>query len=79
MKSTNNKFISAKVISSKFKIPYSTVNHYTNLGFFSVVKRKGNIRLYREDEVNARIDKIFRWKNEGYPLRLIIKMLREAA
>jgi len=78
MKGTNSKFISAKEISFKFKIPYPTVNHYTNLGFFSVIKRKGNIRLYREEEVKSRLDKIFRWKDEGYPLRLILKMLKNA-
>ena len=78
MKGTNSKFISAKEISLKFKVPYPTVNHYTNLGFFSVIKRKGNIRLYREEEVKTRLDKIFRWKDEGYPLRLILKMLKKA-
>lgn len=77
MKNTNSKLISAKEISEKFSIPYPTINHYTNLGFFSVVKRKGNVRLYREEEVKRRLDKISRWKDEGYPLRLILKLLKK--
>lgn len=77
MELSDNKFISAKEISVKFKIPYPTINHYTNLGFFSVLKRRGNKRLYQEKEVRARLNKISQWKDEGYPLRLIIKMLRE--
>jgi DNA-binding transcriptional MerR regulator len=77
MKSTNSRLISAKEISEKFKLPYPTVNHYTNLGLFSVVKRKGNVRLYREREVKKRLDKISRWKDEGYPLRLILKLLKK--
>lgn len=77
MKVLNSKLISAKKIAAKFKIPYPTVNHYTNVGFFSVVKRKGNIRLYREDQVKSRLHRISRLKDEGYPLRLIIKKLRE--
>lgn len=79
MENFNNKLISAKRISTKFKIPYPTVNHYTNLGFFSVVKRKGNIRLYREKEIKRRLGKISHFKDEGYPLRLIFKKLREQA
>jgi DNA-binding transcriptional MerR regulator len=77
MKNTNSKLISAKEISEKFNIPYPTINHYTNLGFFSVVKRKGNVRLYREEEVKRCLDKISRWKDEGYPLRLILKLLKK--
>ncbi len=77
MANVNNKLISAKEIALKFNIPYPTVNHYTNLGFFSVVKRKGNIRLYREDEVKKKLVKIFQWKDEGYPLQLILKKLKK--
>ena len=77
MNNSNNKLISAKSISTRFNIPYPTVNHYTNLGFFSVVKRKGNARFYKEKEVKVRLDKISRWKDEGYPLRLIRKMLKK--
>lgn len=77
MESSDNRLVSAKEISSRFHIPYSTINHYTNLGFLSVVKRRGNARFYREKEVRVRLDKISRWKDEGYPLRLISKMLKD--
>ena len=50
-------YITAKDISKKFKGVYPTINHYTNLGFFSIVKR--------------RLDLISKMVNEGYPLRLI--------
>lgn len=78
MESSNRKLISAKDISLRFKIPYPTVNHYTNLGFLPVVKRKGNIRLYEENQVSATLEKISRWKDDGYPLRLISKLLRDS-
>lgn len=72
----NQKLIFAKEISLRFKIPYHTVNHYTNLGFFNVVRRKGNKRLYDEKEVRVQLNKILRLSNEGYPLRLIRKKLK---
>ena len=73
---TEKKLIFAKEISLRFKIPYSTVNLYTNLGFLSVVRRKGNKRLYDEEEVRLRLNKILKLSNEGYPLRLIRKKLK---
>ncbi|MBN2119715.1 MAG: MerR family transcriptional regulator [Candidatus Omnitrophica bacterium] len=79
MMGTNSKLISAKEISSRYDISYPTINHYTNLGFLSVVKRKGNKRLYEEKEVLAVLDRISRLKDEGYPLRLIRNMLRKHA
>ncbi|HDN86263.1 MAG: hypothetical protein DRP68_02850 [Candidatus Omnitrophota bacterium] len=75
MEGQNKKLISAKEIAKKFNIPYSTVNHYTNLGFLSVVKRKGNMRFYEETKVKERLKRILHLKDEGYPLRLIFKML----
>ncbi len=70
-----NKLIFAKEISLKFNIPYPTVNLYTNLGLFSVVKRKGNRRLYDEEAVRKRLNKILKLSDEGYPLSLIRKKL----
>lgn len=69
------KLILAKEIAAKFNIPYPTVNHYTNLGFFTVVQRQGNKRLYDEEEVRVQLNKILNLSNEGYPLRLIRKKL----
>ena len=67
--------ILSRDIIKKYNIPYSTITHYTNMGFFTVVRRKGNKRLYDEDEVQTKMAKITKLVNEGYPLRLIRKML----
>lgn len=72
----NGKLLFAKEISSKFKVPYPTINHYTNLGLLHVVRRKGNRRLFSEKEVKGQLHKIIRLSNEGYPLRLICRKLR---
>ena len=66
-----NGYITAKDISKKFKVAYPTINHYTNLGFLSIVKREGNKRLYSGREVKRRLELISKMVNEGYPLRLI--------
>ena len=71
------KLMLSKDIVRKYNIPYSTITHYTNMGFFTVVSRKGNKRVYNEDEVKERLEMITQLINEGYPLRLIRKMLTE--
>jgi len=71
----DKKLISAKEIISKFNISLQRVDHYTNIGLLSVVKRKGNVRMYDETEVKERITKISELRNEGYSLRLIRKKL----
>ena len=73
--SGRNGYITAKDISKKFKVAYPTINHYTNLGFLSIVKREGNKRLYSGREVKQRLGMISRMVNEGYPLRLIRRKL----
>ena len=77
MVGANSKLVSAKDIATRFDISYPTINHYTNLGFLSVVKRKGNKRLYEEREVLAVLERISSLKDEGYPLRLIRNMLKK--
>ena len=69
--------ILSRDIVTKYNIPYSTITHYTNMGFFTVVRRKGNKRMYSEDEVRQMLVKITQLVNEGYPLRLIRNMLTE--
>ena len=75
MSEKNGHFLTAKDISKKFKVAYPTINHYTNLGFLSIVKREGNKRLYSGREVRTRLHLISKMVNEGYPLRLIRKKL----
>lgn len=65
------RLITSKEIADKFNISYPTVTHYTNMGFFTVVGRRGNKRLYDEDEVRSCFAKIKEKVNQGYPLRLI--------
>ena len=67
--------ISPREIVKKYRISYQTINSYTNLGLLVVRKRQGNGRLYNNQEVKQRLEKISKLKNRGYPLRLICKML----
>jgi len=67
--------VSSKDITTKYKIPYSTLSYYTNMGFLNVVKRKGNKRFYDEGEVRHRLKQISDLVNKGYPLRLIRNIL----
>jgi DNA-binding transcriptional MerR regulator len=67
--------VCAKDVAKRFGLPYPTLNHYTNLGFFSVVVKRGNKRFYEASEVRTKLGIITRLKNDGYPLRLIRKKL----
>ena len=67
--------ISSKEMMERFQISYQTLNFYTNLGLFQVEKRIGNKRLYDDIAVSLRLDQIKRFKEDGYPLRLIAKKL----
>jgi DNA-binding transcriptional MerR regulator len=69
--SKGDSLITSKEIADKFDISYPTVTHYTNMGFFRVVGKRGNKRLYDEGEVKAIIGRIREMVNQGYPLRLI--------
>ncbi len=69
------KYISAKDIVDKYGISYSSLNYYTNLGFFKVKKRNGNARLYDQSEIKKTRTKINKLVNMGYPLRIIRRML----
>ncbi len=69
--SSKNSLLTAKDISKKYKVPYPTINHYTDLGFLAIVKRDGNRRMYNDKQVKNRLTLISKMMNEGYPLRLI--------
>lgn len=71
----NNSLISCQEIARRYNISYQTVNYYTNLGLLSVHRRKGNERLYNEQEIEQSLRKISKLKDQGYPLRLICKMM----
>jgi DNA-binding transcriptional MerR regulator len=75
MNEQNKNLVSAKDISRRFGVTYPTLNHYTNLGFFDVVVKRGNKRFYEAREIKAKLGIIVKMKNDGYPLRLIRKKL----
>ena len=66
-----NHLILSKDIVAKYNISYPTLTHYTNLAFFTVVGRKGNKRLYDEEEIKERLPHVQELIKRGYPLRLI--------
>ena len=68
--------VSAQEILKRFGVTYPTLNHYTNLGFFDVVAKRGNRRFYSVDEIKTKLGVIEKLKNDGYPLRLITKLLK---
>ena len=63
--------ITAQQITARFHIPYSTLNHYTNLGIFSIVKKSGNRRIYNAREIQSRYHVLSKLVTQGYPLSLI--------
>ncbi|OIO39456.1 MAG: hypothetical protein AUJ72_00765 [Candidatus Omnitrophica bacterium CG1_02_46_14] len=75
MHEKNNHLVTAKDISRKYKVPYPTINHYTDLGFLAIIKREGNKRMYNDKQVRGRLSLISKMMNEGYPLRLIRKKI----
>lgn len=76
MHDNHKNLISAKDVSRKFGVTYPTLNHYTNLGFFNVVSKRGNKRFYEAAEMRQKLHLIAKMKNDGYPLRLIRKKLQ---
>jgi len=71
----SKKIISSKQIVRIYKIPYSTVTYYTNLGFSVVVKRRGNRRFYDNSEIRKKLKRITELRDAGYPLRLMRRKL----
>jgi len=74
-KEYSRKFVSLQELSKISNISYQTLNYYTCLGLLNSLKRQGNKRLYAFTEVKARLKKITRLKNDGYPLRVIANIL----
>ncbi len=70
-------FMTAGEVVGRFRLSYQTLNYYTNLGLLQVAKRDGNQRIYNGQEVQRNLEDIDRLKGEGYPLRLISRVLTE--
>lgn len=72
---TSPSLLTASKIVERYRLSYQTLNYYTNLGLLGVAKRDGHQRLYDERHVQRNLEAITRLKDEGYPLRLISRML----
>ena len=68
-------FVTANQIVQRHGLSYQTLNYYTNLGLLHVVKRHGTERLYHAHDVERQLQAVGRLKDEGYPLRLISRLL----
>ncbi|GEM_PF-6935727 len=68
-------FVTANQIVHRHRLSYQTLNYYTNLGLLHVVKRHGTERLYNAQDVERQLQAVGRLKDEGYPLRLISRLL----
>lgn len=67
------KFVTNKELAKRLGVSPATINYYTNMGFFKVSVRKGNVRLY-DEKINSNIYKVIAHMREaGYTLRLIQK------
>lgn len=67
--------LTASDIIERYRLSYQTLNYYTNLGLLRVAKREGHQRLYDGRDVQRNLQAVARLKDEGYPLRLISRML----
>ena len=65
-------------ISKLYGLSKATVNYYTNMGLLHIVEKQGNKRLYDDDEIRKRLEKIKEMRRSGYSLRLIRKQLTSA-
>jgi len=65
-------------ISKLHGLSKATINYYTNMGLLSIAEKQVNKRLYDENEVRKRLEKIKEMRRSGYSLRLIRKQLVSA-
>lgn len=73
------KVLSLQEIAKDFSISYQTLNYYTTIGLIHPKRRDGNKRLYIATEIKARLEKIDKLKNAGYPLRIISNIINGSA
>ena len=67
--------VTTKELAKLLEISEATINYYTNLGFFKIKDRKGNVRLYEKNISKAIYDQIRQIRKQGYPLRVIQERL----
>ncbi|MFH2138396.1 MAG: MerR family transcriptional regulator [Candidatus Omnitrophota bacterium] len=71
--------LTAMDVVKEFNISYQTLNHYTNFGLLNAVKKRGlgNKRLYAASEVRSNLQRIDQLKEKGYPLKIIVDIIKE--
>ena len=69
--------ITAMDVVRKFNISDQTLNYDTNFGLLDVIRKRGsgNKRFYKVFDVENNLNKIDDLKGEGYPLKIIAKIL----
>ncbi len=72
----HRKLVSAKEISKLADISYATINNYTDMGLLDIVAKQNRVRLYDLKHTKERLAVIARLINEGYTLRVIVKLLK---
>ncbi len=70
------KLVSAKEISRLTRVSYAAINNYTDMGLLNIVAKRNRIRLYDLGDTKERLALISRFIDEGYTLRMIVKLLR---
>ena len=73
----NKKLISAKVMAAHAGVSYAAINHYTDMGLLDVVAKQNRVRMYDSAVALERLMLISKLINEGYTLRVIVKLLKE--
>ena len=73
----NKKLISAKAIAAQAHVSYAAINHYTDMGLLDVVARQNRVRMYDSEVVLERLMLVSKLINEGYTLKVIVKILKE--
>ncbi len=72
---STRQFVTAVEVARRFHLSYQTVNYYTNLGLLVTARKRGNHRLYHARDTTDRLKRIESLKHEGYPLKLISRVL----
>jgi len=73
----NKKLISAKDMAAQAHVSYAAINHYTDMGLLDVVSKQNRVRMYDSGVALERLMLISKLINEGYTLRVIVKVLKE--
>ena len=71
----NENLVTTRELAKLLEVSEATINYYTNLGFFQIKDRKGNVRLYEKSVTKTIYEQIRQMRKQGYPLRIIQERL----